>query len=107
MAMGKRKGRQTDLWVATQDLARAPGHPFFNRLNRLLDEHGFDRFVDGFDFKSNSRCCCRAFLFGLRIQFEDQSIEFGAVVFGAFAVGVAREVETERGVEVRGAIDVG
>jgi len=46
MAMGKRKGRQTDLWVATQDLARAPGHPFFNRLNRLLDEHGFDRFVE-------------------------------------------------------------
>jgi hypothetical protein len=23
-----------------------PGHPFFDRLNRLLAEHGFDRFVE-------------------------------------------------------------
>lgn len=42
MAMGKKKGRQSGLWIATSDLARSPGHPFYERLNRLLAEHGFD-----------------------------------------------------------------
>jgi hypothetical protein len=37
MAMGKRKGRQGVLWVATQDLARTLGHPFYERLNHLED----------------------------------------------------------------------
>lgn len=41
MAMGKRKGRQGGLWIATQDLARRSGHPFYERLNRLLSNHGF------------------------------------------------------------------
>ena len=30
----------------TSDLARSPGHPFYERLNRLLTEHGFDAFVE-------------------------------------------------------------
>jgi transposase len=46
MAMGKKKGRQAGLWIATSDLVRSPGHPFYERLNRLLAEHGFDAFVE-------------------------------------------------------------
>lgn len=46
MAMGKKKGRQGSLWVAARDLARSPGHPFYERLNRLLEHHGFDAFVE-------------------------------------------------------------
>jgi transposase len=46
MAMGKREGRQSGLWLATQDLARSPGHPFYERLNRLLAKYGFDSFVE-------------------------------------------------------------
>jgi transposase len=46
MAMGKKKGRQGDMWIATRDLARSPGHPFYERLNRLLEQHGFDAFVE-------------------------------------------------------------
>ena len=46
MAMGKRKGRQGGLWLATQDLARSPGHPFYERLNRLLAGQEFDAFVE-------------------------------------------------------------
>lgn len=46
MAMGKKKGRQSGLWIATSDLARSPGHPFYERLNRLLAEHSFDAFVE-------------------------------------------------------------
>ena len=46
--MGKRKRRQQeDLWVATSQLPGTAGHPFYEGLNRLLDEHGFDDFVEG------------------------------------------------------------
>lgn len=44
--MGKRKRRQDDMWVATSDLPKSPGHPFYQRLNRVLDEAGFDRFAE-------------------------------------------------------------
>jgi IS5 family transposase len=46
MAMGKRKPRQESLFVATDRLAQAPGHPFYQRLNALLAEAGFDRWVE-------------------------------------------------------------
>jgi transposase len=46
MAMGKRKPRQEPLFVAADELAQAPGHPFYQRLNTLLDEAGFDRRVE-------------------------------------------------------------
>jgi transposase len=46
MAMGKRGERQELLFVATEQLARGPGHPFYQRLNGLLDESHFDRWVE-------------------------------------------------------------
>ena len=48
MAMGKRRrrARQRSMWVADADLPRSAGHPFYERLNRLLDEAGFDAFVE-------------------------------------------------------------
>src|SRR5205809_1696568 len=46
MAMGKRKPRQESLFVPAEGLAEAPGHPFYQRLNALLDEAGFDRWVE-------------------------------------------------------------
>ena len=47
--MGKKRtrDRQTTLWVATADLPRSAGHPFYERLNRVLDDAGFDAFVEG------------------------------------------------------------
>jgi len=48
MAMGKRETeRQDELWIPTAQLPEAPGHPFYRRLNQLLGEGGFDRFVEG------------------------------------------------------------
>lgn len=35
------------MWVATQDLPRSAAHPFYQRLNQILDEGDFDRFVEG------------------------------------------------------------
>ena len=46
MAMGKRKSEQAPMWVATTDLPVSPGHPFYARLNAILDEAGFDRFAE-------------------------------------------------------------
>ena len=46
--MGRRKdkGHTPGLWVATNDLPRTGGHPFYQRLNALLDAHRFDDFVE-------------------------------------------------------------
>ena len=48
MAMGKRRrrGRQPSMWVSSSDLPRSAGHPFYERLNRVLDAAGFDAFVE-------------------------------------------------------------
>ena len=47
MAMGTRQREQSSLWVATAELPKSPGHPFYTRLNTLLDADDFDRFVEG------------------------------------------------------------
>src|SRR5437879_2036024 len=46
MAMGKRKSEQASIWIPTSDLPVSPGHPFYARLNAILDEAGFDRFAE-------------------------------------------------------------
>src|SRR5215813_13466525 len=47
MAMGKRKSEQAPIWVPTSALPVSPGHPFYAKLNAILEEAGFDRFVEG------------------------------------------------------------
>ena len=44
--MGKRKSEQAPLWIPTTELPVSPGHPFYRRLNEILDAAGFDRFVE-------------------------------------------------------------
>ena len=46
MAMGTRESEQVPLWVATSDLPTAPSHPFYARLNALLDASGFEAFAE-------------------------------------------------------------
>jgi transposase len=48
MAMGRRtdQARTPALWIATTDLPATGGHPFYQRLNQVLDAHGFDAFVE-------------------------------------------------------------
>src|SRR5215470_17072524 len=47
MAMGTRKQRvrQEALWYRNE-LPEAPGHPFYRRLNAVLDEADFDTFCE-------------------------------------------------------------
>ncbi len=43
--------RQEGLWVAYANMAVGPGHPFYLRLNEVLDSEGFDAFVE-------KQCAC-------------------------------------------------
>ncbi len=48
MAIGKREtGRQEELWVPFSEVAKSPGHPFYEHVNKLLAEADFDEFVEG------------------------------------------------------------
>jgi transposase len=47
MALGNRKDQsQHSLWVSTRDLAKTSGHPFYQKLNEILKEHGFDKHTE-------------------------------------------------------------
>jgi transposase len=47
MAMGGTgQDQQAEFWIDTQSLAKAPGHPFYQKLNQVLREQGFDAFVE-------------------------------------------------------------
>ena len=47
MSMGRRATeQQAEFWLPTADLPHSPGHVFYDKLNRLLAEAGFDRHVE-------------------------------------------------------------
>ena len=89
MAMGRTGGRgQEDLWIATQELARAPGHVFYEKLNEVLAAHGFDRFVEGL---------CSPFY---AKKMGRPSLAPG-VYFRMLLVGYFEGIESERGIAWR------
>ena len=92
--MGTRETDQSPLWIAASDLPASPGHPFYARLNAVLDAHGFDRFA------------------------EDQCREFYAKVMGRpslapgqyfrlLLVGYFEGIDSERGIAWRAADSLG
>ncbi len=47
MALGRRgEERQQEMWIASAELPKSEGHVFYRKLNQLLAEAGFDRFVE-------------------------------------------------------------
>lgn len=47
MSQGKRECKeQREFWTLTDQLTRGPGHVFYDKLNRLLAENGFDLLVE-------------------------------------------------------------
>ena len=90
MAMGRRhhRERQEDLWVAHGQLASAPGHPFYERLNAVLDAEGFDRFVE-------DRC---AKFYAAR--FGRRSLTPG-IYFRSLLIGYFEGIGAERGIAWR------
>jgi len=90
MSMGRREDRQTPMWLAGPELARSPGHRFYEKLNDLLREADFDRRVE--------QLCARYF------EADNKpgrpSIAPG-VYFRMLFVGYFEGIESERGLEWR------
>src|SRR5450432_3598120 len=90
MAMGTRKDRerQEDLWVAYTEMAVGPGHPFYVRLNEVLDGEGFDAFVE--------KVCARFYAEKLGRPGLTPGIYFRSLMIGYF-----EGIESERGIAWR------
>ncbi|MBS1875729.1 MAG: transposase [Acidobacteria bacterium] len=96
MAMGTRRKRerQEQLWVATATLARPASHPFYERLNRLLDESGFDEFVEPL---------CQPFY----AKVMGRPGLAPGIYFRALLVGYFEGIDSERGIGWRAADSLG
>ena len=47
MGMRRREQRQQQtIWLATEQLPRTAGHVFYDRVNKVLAQHGFDEFAE-------------------------------------------------------------
>ncbi len=46
MAMGRQKDGQGDLMVSWSEMPHSPGHVFYDRLQSVLIEGGFDAFAE-------------------------------------------------------------
>lgn len=90
MAMGtrKRRERQQPLWIANNEVARTPGNPFYERLNAILESHGFDRKVEQL---------CRRYYQG---PYGQPSMTPG-IYFRLLMVGYFEGLDSERGIAWR------
>src|ERR1700677_2860209 len=90
MAMGRRKQRerQEDFWVAHTEIASAPSHPFYRRLNELLEEEKFDEFVEGRSAKFYAR------------KYGRPSLTPG-IYFRSLLIGYFEGIDSERGIAWR------
>jgi transposase len=90
MAMGKRKKeRQQEFWIASQDVFQPPGNFFYDRLNSILDQHRFDSKVEA---------VCRKFY--KKSQYGRPSLAPG-VYFRALLIGYFEGLDSERGIAWR------
>ena len=95
MAMGKRRrAAQERLWIPTADLPRCPGHPFYDRLNGMLNDADFDTFVE--------RCCGRFYARKMGRPSLPPAIYFRLLLIGYF-----EGIDSERGIAWRVADSMG
>src|SRR5258708_36907218 len=46
MGTRRRRQRQEGLWIGHDEIAKGPGHPFYKKVNELLEEAKFDDFAE-------------------------------------------------------------
>ena len=90
MSMGRREANQGSMWIAQSDIQRGAGHRFYEKLNELLREAGFDRRVE--------QLC--APYFDADHTPGRRSIAPG-VYFRMHLIGYFEGIESERGIEWR------
>jgi transposase len=89
MSLGKRgpNEKQEPIWIEASRLATPVGHPFYERLNQLLDSRGFDSFAES---------ACRKFY----AKVGRPGLAPG-VYFRALLVGYFEGIDSERGIAWR------
>jgi transposase len=92
MAMGRRKKqqRQERIWIPQSELPKTVAHPFYARLNRVLEGRGFDDFVEQ---------CCAPFY---AEQMGRPSLAPGRY-FRLLLIGYFEGIDSERGLAWRAA----
>jgi transposase len=96
MAMGtrRRRQRQEQLWISHNKLVNGPAHPFYKRVNELLETERFDEFAEKecarFYAKNNGR----------------PSLTPG-IYFRLLLVGYFEGIDSERGIAWRAADSIG
>jgi len=90
MAMGRRKKRvrQEGLWTPTAALPVSASHPFYQRLNQILDEKKFDEYVEAI---------CEGFYAG---EVGRPGLSPG-IYFRLLMVGYFEGIDSERGIAWR------
>jgi transposase len=87
MGTRKQRERQEELWYR-RDLVEAPGHPFYRRLNEVLEQAGFDEFCEA---------RCRKFYHD---KLGRPSLAPG-IYFRVMLIGFFEGIESERGIAWR------
>src|ERR671910_1768024 len=90
MAMGRQRPRQGEMLVTWDELPKSPGHVFYDRLQTVLAEAGFDAFVEA--------TCKRYYAAVLGAP----SLPPGRY-FRMHLIGYFEGIDSERGLEGRGA----
>ena len=88
MAMGRRKAKQQGLWLSTDEIAKPASHPFYDKVNAVLNDHGFDRKVEHL---------CQRFYKPIKGR---PSLAPG-VYFRLLLVGYCEGIDSERGIAWR------
>ena len=89
MAMGRREEEtQGDLWIVAAELPRGGAHPFYDRVNAILEAEDFDAFVED---------RCRKFYAD---RMGRPSLP-PAVYFRALMIGYFEGIDSERGIAWR------
>ena len=90
MSLGKRgRERQESIWIEAVSLFASGGHPFYERLNKILDARGFDRFAEE---------ACRAFY-----SHTGRPGLAPGIYFRLLLVGYFEGIDSERGIAWRAA----
>jgi transposase len=88
MAMGRREQRQDPLWIPHTNLPHTVAHPFYERLNQVLEERGFDDFVE--------RCCA-----GFYAERMGRPSLAPGRYFRLLLIGYFEGIDSERGIAWR------
>jgi transposase len=96
MGMGtrRRRQRQERLWISDNELAKGPAHPFYKRVNELLETKQFDEFAE--------KECARFYA-----ENNGRPSLTPGIYFRLLLVGYFEGIDSERGIAWRAADSMG